>query len=621
MESTTFEVEFLSDINEARVSDQKYGFIFVSDKTKSCNSYDVFFNLFYKPKGQKINFRYYIGEVKLCCQLNNSEIVFDICDEIINNNPSSVWMIGNQEFYNNLINTVDEKIIDNFLIQMNDIVYDPKKLSKLQQHINQKNKNVIQDGLLNDKEYQTMYRIATLIYGHRNVESVLSRNFLRIPSFKHVYEYINQEKVAPSKIINNLLYIAREAKENNVYKNILTVFCVYILSTRDKNLEDALKNVCILDVSNIMQIFSSLKINIEDQYIKNAQFYLTLVEIYGLYNEDPNMRSLVTLIKDILDDECTISVASDVNYIKDVLRVTVEDVCGNKQFKLGQYTSLSTLRYLIKPKKNNQNNIPSLRLSNLRQMNDPTEGTALLECFGEVMDNNTKIKIPFKDNGIYVSSMTSVLDSLPMWKLYADDAQGVSMVYSSAFLKKVIKKTDADIFRMCYISKNKYTDGITHKDSVFDVHISRANKEVGNEINFENLSDKEEKIRVKLNDIYHNLVAVSQHSESNIIHRIMKIIDNISYLFKYSYYSYENEFRLVRDLGSDQDDVVEDEYISKNNPIPFLRTYLYILARKTSVSYEEVKLGCKSLPIDYVAPYIKYCDENIEVTKSEVPYR
>ena len=117
MESTTFEVEFLSDINEARVSDQKYGFIFVSDKTKSCNSYDVFFNLFYKPKGQKINFRYYIGEVKLCCQLNNSEIVFDICDEIINNNPSSVWMIGNQEFYNNLINTVDEKIIDNFLIK------------------------------------------------------------------------------------------------------------------------------------------------------------------------------------------------------------------------------------------------------------------------------------------------------------------------------------------------------------------------------------------------------------------------------------------------------------------------------------------------------------------------
>lgn len=214
---------------------------------------------------------------------------------------------------------------------------------------------------------------------------------------------------------------------------------IYI-STRDKNLEDALKNVCILDVSNIMQIFSSLKINIEDQYIKNAQFYLTLVEIYELYNEDPNMRSLVTLIKDILDDEYTISVASDVNYIKDVLRVTVEDVCGNKQFKLGQYTSLSTLRYLIKPKKNNQNNIPSLRLSNLRQMNDPTEGTALLECFGEVMDNNTKIKIPFKDNGIYVSSMTSVLDSLPMWKLYADDAQGVSMVYSSAFLKKVIKK-------------------------------------------------------------------------------------------------------------------------------------------------------------------------------------
>ena len=53
-----------------------------------------------------------------------------------------------------------------------------------------------------------------------------------------------------------------------------------------------------------------------------------------------------------------------------------------------------------------------------------------------------------------------------------------------------------------------------------------------------------------------------------------------------------------------------------NSVIPGLYTYI-----EKELKYSKIKLGPKCDDIDFVAPYIKYVDRNIEVTKSQISYR
>ena len=50
--------------------------------------------------------------------------------------------------------------------------------------------------------------------------------------------------------------------------------------------------------------------------------------------------------------------------------------------------------------------------------------------------------------------------------------------------------------------------------------------------------------------------------------------------------------------------------------VPRLFTYL-----SEELKYSKIKLGPKCDDIDFIAPYIKYVDRNIEVTKSQISYR
>ena len=92
------------------------------------------------------------------------------------------------------------------------------------------------------------------------------------------------------------------------------------------------------------------------------------------------------------------------------------------------------------------------------------------------------------------------------------------------------------------------------------------------------------------------------------------LIDDIRYLFKDADYSYENEYRIIKSYEGKEDVIFSSE--SSNSVIPGLYAYI-----DTELKYSKIKLGPKCDDIDFVAPYIKYVDRNIEVTKSQISYR
>ena len=94
----------------------------------------------------------------------------------------------------------------------------------------------------------------------------------------------------------------------------------------------------------------------------------------------------------------------------------------------------------------------------------------------------------------------------------------------------------------------------------------------------------------------------------------MNLIDDIRYLFKDADYSYENEYRIIKSYEGKEDEIITCD--SSNSVIPGIYTYI-----EKELKYSKIKLGPKCDDIDFVAPYIKHVDRNIEVTKSQISYR
>ncbi len=87
----------------------------------------------------------------------------------------------------------------------------------------------------------------------------------------------------------------------------------------------------------------------------------------------------------------------------------------------GHYTTIDTLvNFLFKPETEENKNCPTyLRLSNANQLNDPMEGKALLAILGL----DAHMEQYYKPTNVFLSSLTVVKDSLPMWKEYAEESR------------------------------------------------------------------------------------------------------------------------------------------------------------------------------------------------------
>lgn len=266
----------------------------------------------------------------------------------------------------------------------------------------------------------------------------------------------------------------------------------------------------------------------------------------------------------------------NIKVIKDKLKVDLNDL-KEKSIDLGHYTSLDTLYKLITPQSENS----YLRLTNARQMNDPLEGKIILDY---ITNNNQNI---WKPTTKYIASLTSNKDSLPMWNHYAKDAKGVMLIYSEDYLQKISKIQCIDIYKVAYVDQqNGKLEVKTSQD--IDTNTARELEKAIDKLKTLNDEDK-----------YINL------------------IQEIDFLFKKSDYSYENEYRIIANTENDENFDLEAK-IEQNSMYNFPFVYQYL---KRTLKYSKLILGPKSINIDFIAPYIKHCDSDIEITRSEINFR
>lgn len=297
-----------------------------------------------------------------------------------------------------------------------------------------------------------------------------------------------------------------------------------------------------------------------------------------------------------------------INDIRNVLKVEEE----LKNLNIGHYTSMETIKILIKKKNNanetNENNEDKgayLRLTNGRQMNDPLEGKILLDY---ILDNNNLDKDltlkKWDPTYWYISSATTETDSLPMWKQYGGNAEGGMLIYDSGYLKSIIEKEDVDIYRVCYIDVVENEIKKIFSKSLEDDEIKKL------EDNINHLKNKIKELKESIEKLEGNL-----KKETEILELYISTLSDIAFLFKKYDYAYENEYRIVVNRAGKEEEI--EEQVNPNYNFPFLYTYL----KDTELKYSKLILGPKAPDIDYIAPYINYCDKDIEIEKSSISYR
>lgn len=321
--------------------------------------------------------------------------------------------------------------------------------------------------------------------------------------------------------------------------------------------------------------------NLVDKY-KNITFEDTDFKVYKFLSSllKSNIYPQLESDLDSCIDKNLKCIIDNVNCIREKLRFDIDDYDN-----FIHYTSLKTLKNLVY-RKDEKNIYARLRLSNARQMNDPNEGYTFLDLIGI-----EKKELPVTDyeiSSFYFASMSqtgedkNLEDSLPMWKQYGDDAKGINLTYHSDYIKDLIDDINngIGIYKVCYnANEDSLEEEIAQIKSAFD----EIKKEDGDE-------------------------------RQKYFSSALNLIDDIRYLFKKTDYSYENEYRIIKSYEGKESEIFTSD--SSNSIIPGL--YVYI---DKELKYSKIKLGPKCDDIDFVAPYIKYVDPNIEVTQSEISYR
>ena len=306
-------------------------------------------------------------------------------------------------------------------------------------------------------------------------------------------------------------------------------------------------------------------------------------------------------------------------YIRSKLTVDANELKEIGSF--GHYTKIDTLtNFLIKADWKNENNSeihpPFLRLTNLKQLNDPMEGRVAYDYLGI---DNTFFK-QYQTSNVFISSLTTVSDSLPMWKEYADSSQGAFLEYDLSYLEDIVAHKSIEFVKVHYldlISENK------------------DETEVG-------------KFLDNLKQIFEKLQELE--AEKELIDFAEKL-KKISYLFKVKDYEYEMEYRILINLDDtaiqniikrDANDSSNEKYFKKEeiglevfdkvnykdfrkyivlNPKDNGRFDLFVYINLAPLKYSKVILGPKVTDADYIAPYLKLANPDIEIESSKIPYR
>ena len=291
----------------------------------------------------------------------------------------------------------------------------------------------------------------------------------------------------------------------------------------------------------------------------------------------------------------------------------------------GHYTKIDTLtNHLIKAdwKDDNKNEndskvkTPFLRLTNLKQLNDPMEGRVIYDYLG--IDNTFFQQ--YQTSNVFISSLTTVSDSLPMWKEYADSSQGAFLEYDLSYLEDIVAHKYIEFVKIHYLDLN--SDNTEEPD--VDKPLS------------------------KLKQIFEKLKELEAEEELKSLAEKLK---KISYLFKVKDYEYEMEYRILINLDDtaiqniikrDANDSSNEKYFKKEeiglevfDKVNYndFRKYivlsskdngrydLFVYINLLPLKYSKVILGPKVTDADYIAPYLKLANPDIEIESSKIPYR
>ena len=312
-------------------------------------------------------------------------------------------------------------------------------------------------------------------------------------------------------------------------------------------------------------------------------------------------------------------------YIRSKLTVDANELKEIGSF--GHYTKIDTLtNFLIKADWKNESNSetqpPFLRLTNLKQLNDPMEGRVIYDYLG--IDNTFFQQ--YQTSNVFISSLTTVSDSLPMWKEYADSSQGAFLEYDLSYLEDIVAHKSIEFVKVHYLDLNSG---------------AKDESDVGKAL--DNLKQIFEKMQE-----FEGKTPLSDLAEK---------LKKISYLFKVKDYEYEMEYRILINLDDtsvktlienhnkslDKDkDLLNEKYLKKEeiglevfdkvnyndfrkyivlSPKDNGRYDLFVYINLAPLKYSKVILGPKVTDADYIAPYLKLANPDIEIESSKIPYR
>lgn len=374
-----------------------------------------------------------------------------------------------------------------------------------------------------------------------------------------------------------------------------------------------------LETKNIDIIKESIEtlktiLNYEDSDIWKS----TILKILDKDNEiqDEEERNL----QDIQVDELGKIGNTLIDKIRALLTINAQDLDNSEEF--GHYTKIETLTsHLIKTIKSGDSSEPAyLRLTNSKQLNDPMEGRAIYDYLE--IENSSDC---YQSSNVFLSSMTTISDSLPMWKEYAEESRGAFLQYDKKYLQKIIEHDSLEFVRIFYLNSTREED-----------------------------SD----IIQKLNDLKELIKELkTRHTEESrkVQSSIFKNLAKISYLFKVSDYEYESEYRILINFDDSEierrlnpklitEDRIEIEELrvlsggiglseNKKSGYKDFRKYIHLESKEDGryalfvyinllpLKYSKVILGPKVTDADYIAPYLKLANPDIEIESSKIPYR
>ena len=298
-----------------------------------------------------------------------------------------------------------------------------------------------------------------------------------------------------------------------------------------------------------------------------------------------------------------LKIFKEIQTIMKILSVKKEDF--EKLEKIGHYTNIEVIPYVIIKKITDEYNPDDtkgrLLLSNANYMNDPSEGKILLEYLNTMDSSFSSLfyRNEFEVSSVYLSSFTTAIDNLPMWSQYGNNGKGCCIVFNKNYFDKPkevhditenlkenesVRQDECVLYRICYIDdkNNKYK-----------------------------FQKEDEDIKKSLENIYGNFKIINDENVEKIV---MVYLEQIRYLFKSSDYKHEKEYRILKNVPINSTKIITREDVK---PVPKL--YVKIESKLNQIS--EVILGPKVDFPDYISPYIKYCDEKIEIRKSKVKFR